>query len=783
MIPLYLKLRGFKGIKAGLGLDEISLDLESLPAGIIAVCGENGRGKTTVLDNMHPYRLMPYKLRKSPEWSPAAFSFYDHTFGPDAMKELVFEMGGVRYKSVVLIDADRKKQEPYLYRQVPGASEQATWHPLNDGKSKTYDEAIEQVCGSPTLFFSSVFRAQGAKNLSDYTRGSIMSILSELLNIDHIREQGDKCNKVVNELRSQADLVRASVRSAQADVDAAAGLDQKVEALEAEVVALKRSEAVCESERDAAQTTVSRCQMEQASRESDRARLVQLRSQLADENSRHAKETSRIAADRTQLVRDRAGHESTAERKRADLLQRIERGRKIVSGAVQIRDAVAREALVAADMETATREREETELCHAELQKLAGDAARRLAVAESSAKAAQANVAKLAGIDCLGDGTGWVNSKCRFVSSAAADRDAVPGLLAELEAAEAACTEASSKVADIAGTMIAIRNRCTALGAERLELLKFTKLLPELETAEANIAVMEADLATLQQDLAGLLAGIDERLSVLDAAESAERALHNGTVEKLQADILTVPVYNESSDELKQASEAVVRAAGRLESIRAGIRSCELEIAGHRANLAAVAEKRKLVLSAEDDIMRYNSRISDFALLGKACGNVGGIISLEIDDAGPSIAALANDLLSSCYGSRFSVRLDTQAEKADGSSKEVLDILVYDNELDSTRSLSEMSGGQNAWINDAITRAICLFNIGRSGKEYGTLFADEVDGAMDPGRKMEFFGVKREALKIGRHSREFFISQTPELIEMADARIVLEPGRVCIEGV
>ena len=54
--PLSLTLTGFKGIRSGLGRDTLTLDLEALvgDAQLVAISGSNGRGKTTVMDNLHP---------------------------------------------------------------------------------------------------------------------------------------------------------------------------------------------------------------------------------------------------------------------------------------------------------------------------------------------------------------------------------------------------------------------------------------------------------------------------------------------------------------------------------------------------------------------------------------------------------------------------------------------------------------------------------------------------------------------------------------------------------
>ena len=85
------------------------------------------------------------------------------------------------------------------------------------------------------------------------------------------------------------------------------------------------------------------------------------------------------------------------------------------------------------------------------------------------------------------------------------------------------------------------------------------------------------------------------------------------------------------------------------------------------------------------------------------------------------------------------------------------------------------------WIEDAITRAICLYQIHGSGTTFHSLFSDESDGALDADRKREFVAVKRRAMELGTHKREFFVSQTPELIEQADGRIVVGSGVARVE--
>ncbi|PVX85730.1 AAA domain-containing protein [Paraburkholderia unamae] len=62
MRPLILTLEGFIGVRDGMKRDAITLDLESLPPGLIALTGPNGAGKSTLMDNLHPYPSAEVKM-------------------------------------------------------------------------------------------------------------------------------------------------------------------------------------------------------------------------------------------------------------------------------------------------------------------------------------------------------------------------------------------------------------------------------------------------------------------------------------------------------------------------------------------------------------------------------------------------------------------------------------------------------------------------------------------------------------------------------------------------
>lgn len=105
--------------------------------------------------------------------------------------------------------------------------------------------------------------------------------------------------------------------------------------------------------------------------------------------------------------------------------------------------------------------------------------------------------------------------------------------------------------------------------------------------------------------------------------------------------------------------------------------------------------------------------------------------------------------------------------------KETFDVKVFDGHRGTEKSLGEMSGGEEILVNECLTRSVALYASQSSSTRCETLFTDETDGALDPEAKRTFMQMKRAVLKQGGYGREFFISHTPELWEMADHKIMV----------
>ena len=166
MQPFSLTLKGFRGIRDGLGRDVLTLDFERLADGaeLVAIVGANGRGKTTVMDNMHPYLTMPSRAGVA---GPGGFSYYDHVCLPENEKDLIWVHDGRSYRSQVVVRLNgRRKTEAFLFV----LADDGVWKPVtlddgtvSDGKVDTYTRCVEAICGSADTFFTSVFSAQGKR--------------------------------------------------------------------------------------------------------------------------------------------------------------------------------------------------------------------------------------------------------------------------------------------------------------------------------------------------------------------------------------------------------------------------------------------------------------------------------------------------------------------------------------------------------------------------------------------------------------------------------------------
>ncbi|HDR9879722.1 TPA: SMC family ATPase [Burkholderia cenocepacia] len=766
MRPLRLLLEGFYGVRDGMKRDSVELDLESLPTGLIALTGPNGAGKTTIMDNLHPYRIMPSRASKL---SVDAFSYWDHVCGVQARKEFEWEHDGLRYRSTFVFRKPGKtgKADYFLfYRSMDGE-----WRPVSlpdgtvsDGKGETYDRCVDAICGSLESFFTSVFSAQNRRPLASYGATEIKGLLAELLKIDHLRALSTKAADVAKELsrklgvvqqelaafsgkRERVDETRKALATAAADIAAAR---EKRTAAQAEIATLTQQHAVLVAKQGENASTVARI-----------GELGVRRSQLQ--------------ASLQTLERDKQADDKRFDQRASALRETIAGHVAVVRQAEQIRGAAA--ARDEAQLRVAKAEALIEPLQRA-IEQL--DAKRlRVASVESTLSGLESQgTAKsdlirtlteqssvIGSVPCAGMD---IHAMCPLLAQARNAAQQVDVQTASLKDLRARYRQHQTELKELAPSVEALLAKRTELQQVNTELTGARQALQRatdlaarkrlLDAAEAGLTKAQGELESLDVErseaskrretestrLTGLLRDVDAEVSRLAAVDVTQAIVEVDRQLVARRDVCTA---------MDARIEALIRTQATCETTLAAL---ERELEGFSAT-QAFAE-------------RISDEVAQWKLLAKGLGN-DGVIALTIDDAGPALTQTVNDLLLACYGTRFTVEIQTQRTLANGETREGFEILVHDADSDSSKAVGVMSGGQKVWINECLTRGVALYIAGNAGQPYESLFSDESDGPLDPDRKVQFMRMKREVLRQGGYAREFFISQTPDLIAEADAVI------------
>lgn len=805
---LSLTLNGFRGIRDGLGLDALTLDFEALcgDAELVAIVGANGRGKSTVLDNMHPYLTMPSRAATA-----GGFSYFDHVFLPESTKELVWALQGRRYRSQVVIRLNgRRRTEAFLFEIAqdgtprPVELEDGT---VSDGKVETYSRCVERLCGDADTFFTSMFGAQGKRQLSDYRNAEIKTLLADLLGLEAIQALGRRAAETARLLKAGM----LAKRQETAGMDAEHERLQRVRAAVADAPArAAQAQTTVQQAAAAAGAALQACARLVARREqcrADDARRAQLQAERAAAQAA-AREASRSLddrerAERQRLERARQRNQQLAEqaaKRRVHLCHARAECFELVAQETAVQHAVRRQALAerllqgregqvlrCRDRAAASVQAQATlRLLSQRVQGIEREAGQ----AALQAKALAQRFGLTGEVPCRGSD---LQARCKLLGDAHEAQALIPSAHAVLQRlAEERTTvqREAHRVRARAEAQVAVE-RDVAAAERRLERARRRLALYAQWAARAQeVGAARRRLVEIEDELTGskALPGStpssaghverDERDAVAAALRSVagERTRQAEqlrlTLARLDAVLSAMPTAFDARtlSDAEAARERAVAAHAAAERTHVEALRQAQTLAAMNAELATLAERRA---AAARHIERIESAVGDWTLLARGMSN-DGLVALAIDDAGPALSALANDLLLACYGPRFTVSILTQTETAKGERREDLDIVVHDAEADESKSVKMMSGGERVWINECLVRAVALYLAQTSDRRHETLCSDEADGALDPARKRMFGAMKREVLRLGGYRREFFISQTPELAGMADAVIDLD---------
>lgn len=281
--------------------DRVSVDFEALGPGLIAIVGENGVGKSTLIGSMFAalFRQLPGQRR----------ALYDFCTHPEPEIDLRFSVNGENYRSLLKLDPKSRQMESYIFDSRGVA--------LASGKKEVFQEWIGRHVGTSSFYLASIFSNQRRSgNFLGLERSQRKELfITQLLGLERLRlisatarGFGEETGRKVLTLEGEMKGI-TQVLASEAEVEDIAKLTGELETISASLSALEEEKGILEREaRDL------------YARESERKALD---SQAQALRRRIAKINGEIAAVREQIAEDdrmleaRTEADSFAERERA----------------------------------------------------------------------------------------------------------------------------------------------------------------------------------------------------------------------------------------------------------------------------------------------------------------------------------------------------------------------------------------------------------------------------------------------------------------------------------
>jgi DNA repair protein SbcC/Rad50 len=782
-----LSLRGAVGIERGLGLDEITLDFTGFESGLIAFVAPNGHGKSTILENLQPYRKLVTRDG----------ALHRHFGLKDSKRDLRWEMGGHEYRSLILIDGVRGGQEAYLYRDG---------EPMNDGKTASYDAAVRGLVGSEELFFQSLFQSQTRESITSLTAGRRKDLFVALLGLSHLAEYHETAKAHANGLEAEIERVRAAAAVYREQAAGLPALESRAVTERERIDDLEHAQVLADAEIEALRSRLFEAQQSLALAEARRPELQAAEADL--DNAVHdlhaCNATHKDAARALDIqLRDLGTDEETAQRtieaRRSEYARKTARAEKLVTNRGTIKSRLAAidalrtqiqgyeaQRIHLSDLKTALRRAEDTER---QAEMLLRDHERHVESAESRL----AQLRKTAGL-------------AREVPCADTDLQPRCPLLRDAVTAEGEAAELEGKLSQLRATAPPEPDR-----SESERLILAIKSLPydpaaHNEALESLREHEETNWHALDSEAQAAEAVVSEIREALEAHEQRHRATLD-YIAKRRGEINSEVERERAASELQRTAAAEridalnIRCAALRRELEGAARICmAIEVmqremsdkASHRSNreevlaaartaytrTEAAIEAARTAISAleksEASIAPTVTEHAEWSLLARACGK-DGIQALELDAAGPGVSAIANQLLADTFGSEFQIAFETTRPSLDGKKQiETFEVRVYSGGQEQT--IENLSGGQRVWVEAAISQAIAIYLRRKSGLDLHTSFLDEADGALDSENAFRYLSMLRASHALAGVHHTLLITHRQELLSHIPQQIRLVPG-------
>lgn len=751
-----LKLRGSIGIYKGIGKDEITIDFDSYDSGLIALTGENGKGKTTLIENCHPYPQLLTRKDKLQEQFRLRNSFREVIYRDRDSKRMV--------KCLIQIDGETKSGSCNYFAYTSDDNGK-TWNavPGVDKNLKPYEDFIAQTFGPIELYLRTAFITQrptkNLPDLTDATAGEKKTLFVELAGIDYLQKFAEAANERGKASEQTIHDSEIKIQMLQSNLSRKSEIENSISESE-KTAKIKQSELdkIIENGK-AAREKLNETQ-ERYNTEKERQKKE---SEILENVSNLKNEISNIESE---ILKNQTAAEKRAENEK--IIADYEDLQKIIAEEQKKRNAM--NEANSAKMSDYLQKKSEFDAKQAEIKKYFDDFKAEKNAIERDILTAQNEIKfKERDLSEIVDTCPTCGQKL--------PAEKIAELNAKREEAKSAVKILEEKISENKQKLNETEKKITELETELSELAFSEPAKPAQDvfdsTAEneatAKLNAVDINKAKTELEMAktaavrneGLTAQISDKKKLLENANVMLRENQAKRNDKAGIEL----------DEAQTNLDSVTR---EYTTLKEKIAALNATIEADKKTLAEIAESEKELEKVKKDSEKARIEAAEWELVSKAFGK-DGIQALELDALAPGISETANRILKSGYGDRFSISIETTRIGGSGKkTKQIEDFKIMVNDNGDVTTLENKSGGESVWIKRAIYDAFAVIRRRNTGFAFLTCFQDETDGALDASAKTAYCRMLEASHDAAKLRHTIIITHSNEVKAMIEQKIAME---------
>lgn len=739
MIPKRLKLVNSIGLYEGIGKREIEIDFTQFNRGVVGIFGHTGSGKSTVMENMTPFRRLITRPGK----------LHDH-FMEEGLREFEFEMEGHSYLSRVLIDADKKKTIAQLYKD--GTTKD---HLMND-KLEEYDAHIADVMGDYELFINSVFAPQTENQIITMKDTPMKSLFMMLFNLEKyansylplLKLRRDDVEKRLQGVRSAYEIVVSDVEEMKQIREELSKLEESLPNMENDCVLSKQSLDDHLKVITGTKLLLTKTVAENNTLNDKRKQVKDLQKEIesmADDIAREARDVE-VQLKSNDVEADLAiSDKETMDRE-------VKRAEKIINNKKLILEKVDRLAELKTGLESVSSAEKELLVT----QKLHDNIVNDIVQLERECEV-------LERVPCKGLP---IYHQCELLEGAIGHSHTIGDKIKDRD-----------YHADKLEHLENDKSLAESIQKEQGELSKdnWEQVKSELVLAEKNIEGWRERLQKSEDRIitcGKIKVGLHEKLQGLESKAEKKTAGKKGKKLTLETEIADLEKNEEISGleaEIERLEYLTHKFENSLNLSNNELQSAKTRIEEYTKSVELLKRKEDSIKTKVKEMDAFIQDLEDWNILEKFFKEAP---VYELESLAQVTTEFANNLLS-LYDDSFSMKIVTVLPKAGNKGiKEVFKIMVFNNGKEVLAH--NLSGGQKQIFDAVLRMSIVLTLDSTQNRRFMSSFWDEAASAIDGENAIKYIEMHEWALEKSNKHFTFIISHHEKTQNMIEQRISVE---------